>query len=73
MATRAEWRSRSTPKTAKVQPRRPTPIPIVGEASSAAELVDLLKRAHLERLAAAEHDIDVDDRYVTTEEVRHGS
>lgn len=43
-----------------------TPIPVVGEASSPAELVTLLRRAHFQRHVAAEHDVDLDDRYVPT-------
>lgn len=45
------------------------PIPMIGEVSSPAELVDLLKRAHFARLAAAEHGVDLDDRYVPAQAV----
>jgi hypothetical protein len=38
-------------------------IPIIGTASTPAELVALLRQAHRARLAAAEHDVDIDDRY----------
>lgn len=53
--------------TTDESPKRP--IPVVGEASSAAELVTLLRHAHFQRLAAAEHDVDLKDRYVPTQHV----
>lgn len=39
-------------------------LPIIGTASTPAELVALLQAAHLARLAAAEHGVGMEDRYV---------
>ena len=43
------------------------PVRYLGEVASAAELVDALRRAHFARLAAAEFELDPDDRFRTTE------
>ena len=44
------------------------PIRYLGEVSTPAELVDALRSAHLASLQAAEHGLDVDDRFVVTGE-----
>lgn len=44
-------------------------IPVIGEASSAAEIVALLRRAHLDDLAIAEHGLRYDDLYRTVQAV----